>query len=452
MQLIAIFIHNQFPAIMPGLLPFLADLFTKPMARSGIMLLVLLNNFLVASSQEFIPNYDESKVAPYTLPDPLSFISAKSVTSTGEWTKRRAPEILKLFSENVYGSLPRGPKSTRFEVVSKKNDAVNGKAIAKQVRIYFGNSSEYMDMLLYTPVRTSRPVPVFIGLNFMGNQTVLDDPWIPLTTRWVGNNTSYGISDNKTNERTRGAQSTRWCVEMLMDAGFGLATAYYGDLEPDYPEGWKTGIRTTLQSSTGLQPEQWGAIGAWGWGLSRMMDYLETDKMIDAKKVVITGHSRLGKAALWAAANDRRFALVVSNESGEGGAALARRNYGETVQRITTVFPHWFVAKYSTYGQDPSKLPVDQHMLLSLLAPRPLYVASAQDDQWADPYGEFLSAYHAGPVYDLFGKKGLGTERMPAPEEPVGDVIRYHMRKGEHDIKPYDWQQFITFAKQHLLK
>jgi hypothetical protein len=352
----------------------------------------------------------------------------------------------------VYGSFPHGPKSTRFEVIAEKNDAVNGKAIAKQVRIYFGNSSEYMDMLLYLPVKASRPVPVFIGLNFMGNHTVLDDPWIPLTPRWVSNRSDFGITDNKTNERTRGAQSTRWCAEMLIDAGFGMATAYYGDLEPDHPEGWKTGIRTTLQSATGLQPEQWGAIGAWGWGLSRMMDYLETDKMIDAKKVVITGHSRLGKAALWSAANDKRFAMVVSNESGEGGAALARRNYGETVQRITTVFPHWFVAKYSTYSQDPSKLPVDQHMLLAVMAPRPLYVASAQDDQWADPYGEFLSAYHAGPVYDLFGKKGLGIEQMPAPEAPVGDVIRYHMRQGEHDIKPYDWEQFIAFAKRHLLK
>lgn len=417
--------------------------------NASSLLMVFFSILQTSWAQEFVPNYDESKVGIYTLPDPLRFANGKMVTSLVQWTNERAPEILKLFNENVYGSFPDGPKSTRFEVLDERR-IMNGKAIARQVRIFFGTSLEFMDMLLFIPANVKRPVPVFIGLNFMGNHTVLSDSWIPMTSRWVSNNTAYGITDHKTTDASRGAQSSRWCVEMVIDAGYGLATAYYGDLEPDHTDGWKTGIRTTLQTSTGLQPQQWGALGAWGWGLCRMMDYLETDSLVDPKKVIITGHSRLGKAALWAAANDKRFAIVVSNNSGEGGTALARRNYGETVQRISTVFPHWFIAKYATYGKDPSQLPVDQHMLLALMAPRPLYVASALDDQWADPYGEFLSAYHAGPVYALFGKNALGTNKMPETDQPIGDYVRYHIRQGGHDIKPYDWQQYIAFVNRHF--
>ncbi len=417
--------------------------------KAGSLLMMFFFFSRTSWAQEFVPNYDELKVGNYTLPDPLRLANGRAVTSSKQWTNERAPEILKLFNENVYGAFPDGPKSTHFELLDER-EALNGKAIAKQVRIFFGASQEYMDMLLFLPAKVKGSVPVFIGLNFMGNHTVLNDSWIPLTSRWVSNNSTYGISDHKTNEGSRGAQSARWPVEMVIDAGYGLATAYYGDLEPDYPDGWRTGIRTTLQTLTGLQPRQWGALGAWGWGLCRMMDYLETDKKVNPKKVIITGHSRLGKAALWTAANDKRFAIVVSNNSGEGGTALARRNYGETVERISTAFPYWFISTYATYGKDPAQLPVDQHMLLGLMAPRPLYVASALDDKWADPYGEFLSAYHAGRVYALFGKNGLGTDTMPATDQPVGDFVRYHIRQGGHDIKPYDWEQFIAFANRHF--
>jgi hypothetical protein len=238
----------------------------------------------------------------------------------------------------------------------------------------------------------------------------------------------------------------------LLANGYGLASAYYGDLEPDHPEGWKTGVRSILQTSLHLKPEEWSAIGAWGWGLSRMMDYLQTEEGVNASQVIITGHSRLGKAALWAAANDTRFAMVISNESGEGGAALARRWYGETIERINTAFPHWFVPTFKKYNNHPEALPVDQHMLLALMAPRPLYVASAADDQWADPKGEFLSAKHAEPVYALFGKKGLGVSKMPTIDQPVGRDIRYHIRSGKHDMRPYDWYQFIQFADAYFKK
>ncbi len=194
------------------------------------------------------------------------------------------------------------------------------------------------------------------------------------------------------------------------------------------------------------QPEEWGAIGAWAWGVSQIMDYLEQDKAVDKKKVALVGHSRLGKAALWASASDARFALVVANESGEGGAALSKRLFGETIQNLNDQFPHWFVSNYKKYNNQADSLPVDQHMLLALIAPRPLYIASAEEDLWADPKGEFLSAVNAAPIYKLFGKKGIGKAELPAIHQPVGNTIMYHIRAGKHAITLYDWQQYMKFA------
>jgi len=287
-------------------------------------------------------------------------------------------------------------------------------------------------------------------LNFYGNQTIHADSGIRLSTQWVMNDEQKGLVNNRATEASRGKDAGKWAVEEIIKRGYGLATVYYGDLEPDNPEGWKTGIRTTLKTELSINENEWGAIGAWGWGLSRIMDYLETDAAIDAKKVVITGHSRLGKACLWAAANDERFAIVVSNNSGEGGAALSKRWFGETIEKINTSFPHWFAPAFKQYNKHPEKLPVDMHILLALMAPRPLYVASAADDWWADPKGEFLSAKNAEPVYSLFGKIGLGVNAMPPVDHPVGETIRYHIRTGKHDFTLYDWQQYLDFADKQF--
>ena len=408
--------------------------------------------FSEIAAQDILINQDESKVPAYTLPDPLKRSDGKRITDRQQWLQQQRGVLLKLFADNVYGKMPGKPRNMKFKIISVDSFALGGSAIRKQVTISFTNSAAApsMDLLIYLPKSAKGPVPVFIGLNFYGNQTIHADNSIPLSARWMLNNEEKGLVNNRATEASRGKDAGKWVVEEIIKRGYGLATAYYGDLEPDHPDGWKTGIRTTLKTELSIHENEWGAIGAWAWGLSRIMDWLETEKQVDAKKVVITGHSRLGKACLWAAANDERFAIVVSNNSGEGGAALSKRWFGETIEKINTSFPHWFAPAFKQYNKHPEKLPVDQHMLLALMAPRPLYVASAADDWWADPKGEFLSAKNAEPVYALFGKKGLGVTDMPPVDHPVGETIRYHIRTGKHDFTLYDWQQYLDFADKQF--
>jgi hypothetical protein len=390
-------------------------------------------------------NETESNVIPYTLPDPLMMSNGKRVGSTDEWMKIQRPYLYHLFEENVYGRYPKQKLAARYEVREESRNALGGAAIRKQVRIFLkpGDSSVHIDVLMYLPKDAKSPVPVFAGLNFKGNATVKPDAAIIPST-----NSKYSILKKRNNDSTRGTASSRWPVKTILENGFGVITACYSDIELDNKDGWKTGMRTTLQNELKIKPQEWGAIGAWAWGLSRIMDYLETDKDVDAKKVAVIGLSRLGKTSLWAGVSDTRFSIVISNESGEGGAALARRWFGETVKLINGNFPHWFVDAYKKYNNNVFDLPVDQHELLALVAPRPLYVASAAGDLWSDPKGEFLSAWHAGEVYSLFGKKGLGTDKMPPVEHPIGNTIHYHIRTGKHDITLYDWQQYINFAKE----
>ncbi|WP_461148313.1 glucuronyl esterase domain-containing protein [Spirosoma pulveris] len=392
-------------------------------------------------------NYDEAKVGTYTLPDPLVNINGKAIRTKAEWRNRRA-ELLKLFAENVYGQTPAKAVKLRFQTTSVDKSALNGLAIRKQVSIFFVDYPQLapIDVLIYLPKASKKPVPVFLGLNFCGNHCVTTEADIPLSTRWVTGGTSDVSANSRATEKARGMQARRWPLEMIVKRGYALATAYYGDIEPDYPQGWHAGIRSVLGDTT--KANNWGAIGAWAWGMSRILDYLQTDPAIDAKRVISIGHSRIGKAAIWAGAQDERFAAVIANESGEGGAALARRWYGETVERLNTSFPHWFCARYSTYNKRVADLPVDQHELLALVAPRPLYVASADGDQWSDPKGEFLGALHTEPVYQLYGKTGLGTTTFPAIDQPVGQTVRYHDRTGKHDVMDYDWQQYLRFADE----
>lgn len=402
-------------------------------------------------------NYDEDKVPPYTLPDPLLGADGRPVKSARAWRTRRRPELLELFRTHVYGRSPAAPRRLRYEVTSTDPHALNGKATRKEVAVWLTDKPDgpKLNLLLYVPTAVKRRVPAFLGLNFGGNHTIHPDPGITLPTQWVRDRNSERPVRRPAAAATRGSAASRWPVEKILARGYALATAYYGDVEPDFPDGWKLGLRAALSpagADTQFAPDAWGAISAWAWGLSRALDYLEEDAAIDAKRVALLGHSRLGKTALWAGAQDERFALVISNNSGEGGAALARRWYGETVERINTSFPHWFCANFKRYNRDVHALPVDQHELIALIAPRPVYVASAEEDRWADPRGEFLACRHAEPVYALFKLPGLGVTDLPPVNHPVGGAIGYHIRTGKHDVTDYDWEQYLNFADRHLQK
>ncbi len=428
---------------------------TRQLLLSAAITLLFFVLTAAGQTPQFVPNYDESKVGAYTLPDPLKMNDGRKVTNVKLWRERRQ-EIIKLYETDVYGRTPAAAKAVKISFVETSRDAkaLGGLATRKEVTVYLTGKKDgpKMSVLFYIPNNRKQPAPVFIGLNFNGNQAIHNDPGIALATSWLRDGKETGAVNNRATENSRGTEASRWAVEMIVKRGYAVATIYNGDLFPDHNNGLKESVIPHFYRSgqTQLEADDWNAIGAWAWGLSRAVDYIEKDKDLDAKRIALMGHSRLGKGALWAGALDERFAMVISNESGEGGAALAKRNYGETTERINTAFPHWFNGNFKKYNKDTASLPVDQHMLLALMAPRPLYVASAEGDQWADPRGEFLSAKAADPVYRLLGTDGLGATEMPGLHQPVTTTIGHHIRAGKHDVTNYDWEQYLNFADKHL--
>ena len=407
-------------------------------------------------------NYDEAKVGQYTLPELLKQNDGRPVTTAQQWTAERRGEILALVMDEEYGRPPKKLDDLKFAVMSVNRAALGGKATRKIVHVSLEKHPAWggFDLLLYTPNAAGKPAPAFLGLNFAGNHTATTEKDVPVPPQWARlqppRNLRRTMKMENGPEASRGAQVSRWPIGQAIARGYAVATAWYCEIEPDRLGGWRDGLRAAVAhdgATPGWDAERdWSAIGAWAWGLSRALDYLETDPDVDARRVAVLGHSRLGKTALWAGASDPRFAIVISNDSGEGGAALARRDFGESIASMQKPFPYWFCAKHWSWVGRVNEMPIDQHFVVALCAPRPLYIASATLDRWADPRGEFLAGKAAEPVYALFGRRGLLVADWPKPDTPIGDTIGYHLRTGLHEITAYDWTQYMNFADRHYAK
>ena len=417
--------------------------FPTPMKNAlALALLALSAWFPVAPIRSDEPKYhdadvvyDEAKVPPYDLPPLLVSSEGKPITTPEEWYNVRRPQIMALFGDLIYGVVPAPelPVRMTFEVVRMNREFMNGRATRKDVRLHFENARGSADLtiLVFTPNGLTRQAPAFLLHSFAGTKDDGHDAH-PDRLGFLRNGIPLGE---------------------FLQRGFGFVVVPQGDLVRHNEVEFLTGIHPLFYRTGQSFPKayEWGVLSAVAWGASRAMDYLETDPDIDAKRVAIMGHSKMGKATLWTAAQDPRFALVISAQSGCGGAALWKRNYGENLEKMVTRFPYWLCRNAGRFVNNEADLPVDQHMLLACIAPRPLYVHSGVDDTWADPRGEYLSAYHASEVYRLLGKKGLTSETSP----PVGEAIvqsdvGYHNRPGGHSIERFDWMKFLEFAEYHL--
>ena len=386
--------------------------------------LMLLFVALAASSQA--QNYDEAKVPSYTLPDPLVSLDGKRIATKKQWETSRRPEILRLFADNVYGQIPKTYSAIKFTLTNENKTAMGGKAHLKEVQIEVTcqQKSIKINLIVFIPNQVQGPAPAFVLINHRGKDNT--DP-------------------------TRTVKSDFWPAELLIDEGFAIAAFHVSDVAADNKATFQNGVLQQLYPEQLDMDNGMRALGAWGWGASRVMDYLQQDTQIDKNKVAVIGHSRGGKAALWCGAQDQRFAVVVSSCSGNGGSSLSRRHYGETVKMTTTSFPHWFPPRFGQYSDREDSLPVDQHELLALMAPRAVYVGTASEDKWADPLGSFLALKNAESVYALYGIGPLPANVQPAVNVPVfNTALGYHLREGAHNLTRYDWQQYLTFARNHF--
>ena len=395
-------------------------------------------------------NYDEAKVPSFVLPDMMVCNDGTPVRDVKTWEKKRRPELLEYFFSQEYGRTRYDKIDVRYEDVSTDEAFLGGKATCKQVRFIFSNGEKEHEAIamLVIPNRRKGKVPVFVAYNFKGNHSTTLDTTILYSPNF------HLVKGPDNPDWRRGCQMTRWCWEKIVDRGYAVITMCYHDI---YPDG--RGQEMIDNSIISLFPDYrqreilsdaWGAIGAWAWGSSRMVDYLETQSWADMKRIAIMGHSRQGKAALWAGAQDERFKVVISNDSGCSGAALAKRVYGENIGRMMVTLEWWFCPAYKLYANNEAAMPFDQHELIALMAPRHVYVASAQEDRWADPKGEFLATAHAAPAFELYGMKGLGTLEQPGIHQPIMNDVGYHIRAGKHDVTDYDWDRFMDFCDLHF--
>lgn len=384
---------------------------------------------------------DETKVRSYSLPDPLTLADGRRVTRPAQWWRERRPQILTMFETLEYGLAPAKPADQRFEVFERGAPALGGKALRRQVLIHLSRdpAAPTIQLVEYLPANARGPVPMILMIGFSAPSATIDDPGIRPSLVW----------DPAKQQKVPATASPmgKFDPAPFLEAGFGVTTYYYGDVEPDFADGYALGIRGFLAKGRPRGPDDWGAIGAWAWSLSRVQDYLETDRAVDAKRVALIGVSRLGKTVLWAAARDQRFAAVIACCSGKTGAALLRRNYSSVIGSGDSAF--WLADNFRQFAGNADRLPMDSHMLLSLIAPRPVLLQTGKYDHAADPKGEYLAGVAATPVYRLLGKQGLDAAAWP-PAAPILGDIGYTMNGRGHGPQPGDWNIYLQFLQKHL--
>ena len=411
---------------------------------SPFILAVALSQF--AFAREF-PAPSELPLQP-GFPDPLVSFSGEKYSGKLSWELGRKPELFDLFARYMYGNMPPKPRGFRAKLEASYNDALGGKATLKLVSLRLGGEGAPIEnLLILIPNSAKNPAPVFLGTDFNGNHEILPDRRIPLPSGWVPGN-SKGTNNHRATDAERGRETDVWAVEATIDRGYAFAAFYNGDVEPDQ-NGSTEGIRAWTSKRGGEQYD-WGAIAAWAWGFHRAIDYLAADKAIDSKRIAVVGHSRNGKAAMLAGATDPRVAMVIPLQAGCGGTAPSRSHLGESVKRINTSFPHWFNAAFKEFNDEPGRLPFDQHCLIALCAPRPVLLANAEEDSWANPPGQFEMLKLAAPVYQLYGQGALETDSMPPVNTLSPGRLGYYIRPGKHSMTTGDWKTFLDYADRWL--
>ncbi len=389
-------------------------------------------------------------------PDPLTMFSGEKVTTAEVWRKERKPELKELFQRYMYGRLPESGKVTGI-VKYEDKQAFGGKGTLREVELQidiFGKPNALQVYLMIAlPNAPVGPVPTFVGPNFGGNHLYSTDPNIRIPDAWMYDKYP-GVKNNKATKEGRGLATDVWPLEVIIGRGYGVATFYNGDVQPDRPN-VDEGFRKLMLKPKGDVPDDATAtIMSWAWGVSRCADYLSTLPEIDAKRLAVVGHSRLGKTALLAGAFDERFALVIPHQAGCGGTGPSRHDdsKAEGVKRINTAFPHWFSTSFKAFNDTTDKLPFDQHCLAALCAPRPVLYTNAAEDLWANPAGQFEMLKLATPVYELLGVKGLEATTMPPPNKLLDSRLGYFLRPGKHAMTPDDWRAYLAYADQWLKK
>jgi hypothetical protein len=422
---------------------------TSLLAAAGLLLLAALPASAADPARPAFPPPDKLP-SRADLPDPLVTLDGKRVTTKEQWFAERRPELKALFQHYMYGYLPPAVKVTaRVEHEDKK--AFGGKATLREIALSFGPpETPKIHLLLVVPNNRKGPAPVFVGMNFCGNHALVDDPAVRLPTAWMYPN-HVGVKDNRATDAGRGKEADVWALEQSIDRGYAVATFYNGDVDPDRKEA-REGIQSHIQPKTG--PNEWGTIAAWAWGIHRAVDYLVTNPELDAKRIAVVGHSRLGKTALLAAALDDRIALAIPHQAGCGGTGPSRSKNpkAETVKRINDSFPHWFDGAFKEFNDQIDRLPFDQNCLVAVVAPRPVLFSNAVEDEWANPSGQFEVLKAANPVYKPLGVEGLGAETMPEENRLLDSRLGYYIRPGKHSMTKGDWKVFLDFADKNLGK